>query len=387
MALIGQRAPTAVTVEPPRRPADSEAGHAAAVGDAIRIAVRELEPWIAARIGVWPMDRNGRVAPTDPSYLVGVLLDRWRSEFRGELGPEAQTLVYDLRHTRNRWAHHVPFDELDAFRGIDTCRRLLVAIGSPRASELEAMARAVLASGVEASGSPTAPAPSGRNPDSVSPPTGPRMTNHRRMRSPAFGDEQWQHRFDPHVAPVNALVDKLIEQSVDRWMPYVPPYHGGIQSEILLLYQDPGKMTSLDHGGSGFVGCENDDPSAQLLAECLDAAGLTQHQVTPWNAYPWFAPAQGGVSTKMIYEGLEPLRKLLALMPKLDTIVTGGAVAHRAWRQFTSRYPETTGRLRHLETFHTSGRGITNGGQQTKSAGVAHVVDTLRNAAEPSQRL
>ena len=58
-------------------------------------------------------------------------------------------------------------------------------------------------------------------------------------------------------------------------------------------------MTSVDHGGSGFLGCENDDPSAQVLGECLDAAGLGARQVTPWNAYPWFLPDQGRVTSPM----------------------------------------------------------------------------------------
>jgi hypothetical protein len=55
-------------------------------------------------------------------------------------------------------------------------------------------------------------------------------------------------------------------------------------------------------------------------------------------------------------------------------------VAHDSWRRFTDNYPDAATTPRHLETFHTSGRGITNGGKQTKVTGTAHVVATLIQA-------
>ncbi|WP_373069630.1 uracil-DNA glycosylase [Gemmatimonas sp.] len=164
-------------------------------------------------------------------------------------------------------------------------------------------------------------------------------------------------------------------------MPYIPPYDGGVEAGIVLPYQDPGKMTSTEHGGSGFLGCENDDPSAQLVGECLDAAGLNPRRVTPWNAYPWFLPDQGGLNTRMVKEGLEPLRQLLGLLRDGHTVVTGGTKAHDSWRRFTEEFPDEAARWRHISTFHTSGRGITNGGRQTKADGVALVVDAFRDAS------
>jgi hypothetical protein len=57
-----------------------------------------------------------------------------------------------------------------------------------------------------------------------------------------------------------------------------------------------------------------------------------------------------------------------------------GSTAHDSWARFSRRYPSTASRYRHLETFHTSGRGITNGGQQTRDEGVRHVIDTYIQA-------
>jgi len=163
-------------------------------------------------------------------------------------------------------------------------------------------------------------------------------------------------------------------------MPFVAPYHGGVRAEVVLLFQDPGRMTYQAVGGSGFIGCENDDPSADTLALCLDLAGVDQRQVTPWNAYPWYLPEQAGVSAAQRVEGVDALHCVLQLLPMTHTVVTCGAVAHDSWRRFAHAYPESAGRLRHFETFHTSGRGITNGGKQKKAEGVARVVATIAGA-------
>ncbi len=351
-----------------------ETASAGAVGDALRATAAELRPWIEQRVGNWPPDRYGKVAPNDPAYLISVMLEHWRPVFAGALGAEGMTLVQEFRHTRNRWAHHKPFGRLEAFRAIDTCRLLLHAIGSDREQNLAAASLQVL----NDAGPDPQPAPvrSGRMPQGL----------HRRSASTDFRAQQWERRFDPQVEPINRLVDDLIAEHGDRWMPYVAPYHGGIDTRILLVFQDPGRMTATAHGGSGFIGCENDDPSAALVAQCLDAAGVEQDDVMPWNSYPWFLPDQGGVSAAMRDQGLEPLRRLIGLLPDLDTVVTCGAVAHDTWDRFVRRYPGDAARVRHLKTFHTSGRGITNGGQQRKAVGVEHFVETLRVAAEGHAR-
>lgn len=349
------------------------------VGKALRVTSAALRPWIEHRVESWPADFKGRVEPRDPSYLIWVALNYKPVRLHRELGESGNVLLQDLRHTRNRWAHHIPFDDLDVVRSLDTCRRLLLAVGATGAAEtIEGQIRAVVAEdpAIAAAAPDVMPVPPTR-PTPRRPSTG----GHRRMGDTSFREEQWSRRFDPHVAPINQLVDDLIAEKDGSWMPYSPPYHGGVEAKILLLYQDPGKMTSTEHGGSGFLGCENDDPSAQVVAECLDAAGIDQQDVISWNSYPWFLPEQGGVNTSMIEQGLDPLRRLVELLPDLHTVVTGGTKAHESWRRLTRRHPDMARRYRHLETFHASGRGITNGGRQTKADGVAHVIATLVEAA------
>lgn len=360
----------------------SEESNADLVDKAIRVTSAALRPWIEERVDDWPRDGSGRTEPRDPSYLIWVALNYKPVRLHKELGESGNLLLQDLRHTRNRWAHHIPFDDLDVVRSLDTCRRMLLAVGADGAAQtIKSQIRGVVAdepvTAVAAPGVTTTPPEVGASSSSAA--------GHRRMRSPAFREEQWAHRFDPHVAPINRLVDDLISEKGGGWMPYIPPYHGGTDTKILLLYQDPGKMTSTAHGGSGFLGCENDDPSAQVVAECLDAAGIDQSDVISWNAYPWFLPEQGGVTVSMINEGLDPLRRLLELLPDLHTVITGGTKAHDSWRRFSQRFPDAASRYRHFETFHTSGRGITNGGRQTKAEGLDHVVATLAEANDRSR--
>lgn len=356
------------------------------VGQALRVTAAALRPWIRDRVDEWPADFKGYVEPRDPSYLIWVALNYKPHRVHKDLGDNGNVLLQDLRHARNRWAHHIPFDDLDTMRALDTCRRILVAVGKESAAEtIESQIRQLL---TEPSKDSTfidaALVPKHSEPLKSQSAT----DSHRKMRSPQYRQEQWSLRFEPHVAPINWLVDDLIEAKPGSWMPYTPAYHGGTESKILLLYQDPGKMTSVEYGGSGFLGCENDDPSAQTIAECLDAAGVDQRNVISWNAYPWFLTDQGRVSSAMLEEGLDPLDRLLALLPNLHTVVTGGNKAHESWERFSRRHPNRARSLRHLETFHPSGRGITNGGHQTKAIGVEDVITTLQSAISgaPSTR-
>lgn len=331
---------------------------------AITRAANALRPWMEERLVVWPPDRDGQVAPHDPLYLVRILVDRWFIEFARDLGPDAHQSVHDLRTFRNQWAHHVPLDEATMVRGLTACRRLIEAVGHRGAGVPS------FRDHPEWSGVPPMVLSSSSQPA------------HRRMKDPRFRARQWERRFAPHVEPINNLVDDLIEDNADRWMPYTPPYHGGSRAEVLWLFQDPGKMTSTDFGGSGFLGCENDDASAETAARCLDAAGVAMDRIIPWNAYPWFLPEQGPVSAVMLNEGVEALVRLLGFLPEVHTVVTGGRKAHDSWSRLARRHVDIAARYRAIESLHTSGRGITRGSRQPKADGVANVVRDLRRAVD-----
>ncbi len=202
----------------------------------------------------------------------------------------------------------------------------------------------------------------------------------RAARSQGFVQRQLDRLDEPHIAPITDLVRELRAERPDQWMPYVAPYHGGTSAEVLVLFQDPGHKTA----DSQMIGVENDDPSAATLCECLHEAGVGLDKVAPWNAYPWYRPDQSrGLRASEMDEGIKPLVRLLSLLPEVHTVVLGGGDAMKAWARFSRQRPTAASRYRVLETRHTSGRGITNGGRHTKAEGMAHVVGTLREAIVP----
>src|SRR5688572_4902935 len=51
----------------------------------------------------------------DPAFQLRVMTDRWNDVFRNQLPRSARTLVFELRDTRNAWAHARQFKMHDAY--------------------------------------------------------------------------------------------------------------------------------------------------------------------------------------------------------------------------------------------------------------------------------
>lgn len=200
------------------------------------------------------------------------------------------------------------------------------------------------------------------------------------MSDAAFRAEMRAGVYAPLVEPINRLVDDLVADSDRGWMPYVAPTFGGVDAEILLLLQDPGPGTHEATGGSGFLCLENDDPSADLCATCLDDVGVPASSTTAWNAYPWYLPEQAGLTARHLEVGLEPLHRLLALLPRLQVVLLMGRKAQDSWRRLALRFPDSTRSITAIPTLHTSRRGITGGGQHSREEGVQQFRDDLASA-------
>jgi hypothetical protein len=92
------------------------------------------------------------------------------------------------------------------------------------------------------------------------------------MADAEFRADQHARLHDAHIGPITTLVDEL-SQVGRGFIPYVAPLYGGVNADVLLIFQDPGPKTQVD-GGSGMLCAENDDPTAELFSDCLDAARL-----------------------------------------------------------------------------------------------------------------
>jgi len=200
------------------------------------------------------------------------------------------------------------------------------------------------------------------------------------MSSPHFQQQQWNQRFAQHIEPVNSLVDALVREGGVS-MPYVAPLYGGVNSKVLFVFQDPGPGTNLSGKGSGFLCSENDDPSAELFAVCLDQAGLRVGDVMTWNAYPWHLPAGKERPTAgQVAQGVAPLHRLVSLLANLKVVMPMGRVAQDGWARFAHAHPSEAARYQVLPGLHTSRRGITGGGRHSKEQGVAMVLAAMRQA-------
>lgn len=73
----------------------------------------------------------------DSASLLAVMWNQWEPVFKKTLGRAERTLISELREVRNKWAHQNPFSTDDAYRALDSVGRLLTAVSSPQAEEIE----------------------------------------------------------------------------------------------------------------------------------------------------------------------------------------------------------------------------------------------------------
>jgi hypothetical protein len=200
---------------------------------------------------------------------------------------------------------------------------------------------------------------------------------HRRMRDPAFRRSQEDGLRLPHVAPLNALVDELRDEKSRGWVPYIAPIHGGIDARMLSILRDPGPMTHAETGGSGFLCLENDDPTAERFATLLDEAGLTPSDMNPWNAYPWYINRP--LTANEWEAGVEPLRRLIVLLPRLQVVMLNGGDAKDTWKRLVAHHQETTKKLLVLPTYHP-GRQAFIGTPDVREARLRNLRDAFGTA-------
>ena len=200
---------------------------------------------------------------------------------------------------------------------------------------------------------------------------------HRRMACPAFRADQHARLHEAHIKRITDLVEELSRVGNYGFIPYVAPLYGGINAEVLLIFQDPGPKTQ-SGTGSGMLCSENDDPTAELFSNCLDAAGLDVARTITWNAYPWYINKSPTAS--QLEAGLMPLRRLLDLLGNVSVVMLMGRRAEESWKRFCKHYPTESGHYKEvIKSLHPSGRGIIRGGQN-RDVGIKQLTADLTRA-------
>ncbi|APU44687.1 uracil-DNA glycosylase [Streptomyces sp. TN58] len=201
------------------------------------------------------------------------------------------------------------------------------------------------------------------------------------MADDAFRVAQEQNRYAPHVRAINELVDGLRDQDDRGWMPYVAPWHGGVDARVLSVLRDPGPKTQ-DGSGSGFLCVENDDPTAERQCHAFKEAGIDIRDTTPWNAYPWYINQKPDASQQEA--GAEVLARLLGLMPNPRVVLLQGGDAQATWRRLEKRHPEFAGEVwfQVVRTYHPGRQALWSPDPEVRASREQHRKDALQRVAD-----
>lgn len=144
----------------------------------------------------------------------------------------------------------------------------------------------------------------------------------------------------PHVAPLSSYAAKLrLRGPVE--VPEFDPLDGGVNARVLFLFEKPGPMTAdgsrfSGRTGSGFISRNNDDPTAEAILDFMQKAGIPRELTVLWNVIPWWNGTRK-VTRSELREGIECVRELILMLPKLSVVVMVGRNAAKA-----SAYLEST---------------------------------------------
>jgi hypothetical protein len=161
----------------------------------------------------------------------------------------------------------------------------------------------------------------------------------------------------PHIAPLTAYAAKLRQRdSVE--VPEFDPLDGGVNAQVLFLFEKPGPMTA-EANGSGFISRNNDDPTAEATFRFMEQAGIPRDLTITWNVIPWWNGTRQ-VSGLELRERVACVRELISLLPSLRAVVLVGRRAARARRYlegcrltlFTSAHPSPLVRAKFPERWN-----------------------------------
>ncbi|MBD8505066.1 uracil-DNA glycosylase [Hoyosella sp. G463] len=153
----------------------------------------------------------------------------------------------------------------------------------------------------------------------------------RTLESHAVRAERAARIRDPHVEPINSLIDEIARAIGYPALPYIDPTFGGTQARALMVLKAPEADADPDKAGTRLLSIDNDDTGAANLFDAFARHGIDRTDITPWNICPF--PIAGDNPTAAERREAAPYtRKLLAMLPNLKFVVTLGAAARDGWK-------------------------------------------------------
>jgi len=161
-----------------------------------------------------------------------------------------------------------------------------------------------------------------------------------------------EHRLRlPHIRPLTEYAEHL-RRATHHDVPYFDPDDGGIEAEILLLFEKPGPMASSGRG-SGFISRDNNDQTAAATKNFLAMAGLPRAKTVIWNTIPtWNGTRQ--IKAEDLKTAPGHLRDLLALVPRVKVIILVGNRAQETFAKIERVAPNIVAGYKIIRSLHPS---------------------------------
>ncbi len=131
---------------------------------------------------------------------------------------------------------------------------------------------------------------------------------------------------EPHISSLAAFASGL--RRAEYYVPDFDPCDGGVDADILFLFEKPGPKTA-PPSGSGFISRDNDDPTAEATKCFMEQAGIDRARSVIWNVIPGWNQTIS-IKREELRDGFAKLDLLLPKLINLKTIVLVGRKAQSA---------------------------------------------------------
>lgn len=154
----------------------------------------------------------------------------------------------------------------------------------------------------------------------------------RSLRDPTIRLRRKSMLNAPHMKRLNKYVSQLRQHSKGEVQDF-DPLDGGNEALALFLLEKPGPMTANSklgkREGSGFISRNNDDRTAEATINFMREAKIPRELTIIWNVVPWWNGTRK-VSSHELLAGVQCVKELVRLLPKLRTVVFVGQKAAKA---------------------------------------------------------
>ena len=146
------------------------------------------------------------------------------------------------------------------------------------------------------------------------------------LREPSEQERRHAMLSEPHISSLTAFASSL--RQTDYYVPDFDPCDGGVDADILFLFEKPGPKTAPPIG-SGFISRDNDDPTAEATKSFMEQVGIDRARSVIWNVIPGWNQTIS-IKREELRDGFAKLDLLLPKLPNLKTIVLVGRKAQSA---------------------------------------------------------